>query len=93
MALAGRDARAVPRAWASEAAAHGLVLASASKAWNIAGLKAAVVVSGSEPGAALAERLPPHLPYHAGHFGVLASIAAFERRRARGSTRSSATST
>ena len=41
-----------------EAAAHGLTLASASKAWNIAGLKAAVVVSGSEAGAELAGKLP-----------------------------------
>jgi len=60
-----------------EAAAHGLVLTSASKAWNIAGLKAAVVVSGSEAGAALVGKLSPALPFHAGHFGVLASVAAF----------------
>jgi cystathionine beta-lyase len=60
-----------------EAAAHGLTLASASKAWNVAGLKAAVVVSGSEAGAELASKLPAGLRFHAGHFGVLASIAAF----------------
>jgi cystathionine beta-lyase len=60
-----------------EAAAHGLTLASASKAWNVAGLKAAVVVSGSEAGAELVSRLSPGLRFHAGHFGVLASIAAF----------------
>lgn len=62
-----------------EAAAHGLVLTSASKAWNIAGLKAAVVVAGSDEGAALAAKLSPSLPFHAGHFGVLATVAAFER--------------
>ena len=60
-----------------EAAAHGLTLASASKAWNIAGLKAAVVVAGSEEGAVLLGKLPPAVQYHAGHLGVLASIAAF----------------
>jgi cystathionine beta-lyase len=60
-----------------DAAAHGLTLASASKAWNVAGLKAAVIVSGSEEGAALAAKLPPAVQYHAGHLGVLASIAAF----------------
>jgi cystathionine beta-lyase len=60
-----------------EAAAHGLVLASASKAWNIAGLKCAVVVSGSEAGAELAGKLSPTLRYHAGHLGVIGSVAAF----------------
>jgi cystathionine beta-lyase len=60
-----------------EAAAHGLALASASKAWNIAGLKCAVVVSGSDAGAQLAAKLPPSIRFHAGHLGVLASVAAF----------------
>jgi cystathionine beta-lyase len=59
------------------AAAHGLALASASKAWNIAGLKCAVIVAGSEAGAQLTAKLPPQLRFHAGHLGVLASIAAF----------------
>jgi cystathionine beta-lyase len=62
-----------------EAREHGVVLTSASKAWNIAGLKSAVVVAGSERmDGVLRERLSPHLAVHAGHFGVLASIAAFE---------------
>ena len=61
----------------AQAAAHGLTLASASKAWNIAGLKCAVVVSGSVKGAALSAKLSPQLRYHAGHLGVLASVAAF----------------
>src|SRR5262245_9905606 len=78
MALDG--ATHVPYLTVSDAAAaHGLVLTSASKAWNVAGLKAAVVVSGSDEGVALAAKLSPSLPFHAGHFGVLASVAAFER--------------
>jgi cystathionine beta-lyase len=61
-----------------EAAAHGITLASASKAWNIAGLKAAVAVAGSDAGVRrIASKLPESLPYHAGHLGVLASVAAF----------------
>ena len=61
------------------AASHGVVISSASKAFNVAGLKTAVIVSGSdEMHARLVERLPKHLPYHAGHFGVLAALAAFE---------------
>jgi cystathionine beta-lyase len=59
------------------AAAHGLALWSASKAWNLAGLKCAVVVSASEAGAALAGKLHPNLRFHAGHLGVLGSVAAF----------------
>ncbi len=63
----------------SEAAEHGIAITSASKAWNIAGLKCAVIVSGSERSERrLSEVLPSHLPYHAGHLGVLATIAAFE---------------
>jgi cystathionine beta-lyase len=58
---------------------HGVALVSASKAWNLAGLKCALYVSGSESmDRRLRERLPLHLGAHAGHFGVLANTAAFE---------------
>jgi cysteine-S-conjugate beta-lyase len=61
------------------AAEHGIALSSASKSWNIAGLKCALIVASSErQQARLAERLPEHLGAHAGHLGVLASVAAFE---------------
>jgi cystathionine beta-lyase len=55
----------------------GLALASASKAWNVAGLKCALIVAGSEESADELGRVPGHVSYHAGHFGVLAAIAAF----------------
>ncbi len=62
-----------------EAAECGLSLVSASKAWNLAGLKCAQIVTTSD---AMHERLrnglPAHLGVHAGHFGVLANIAAYE---------------
>ena len=62
-----------------DAAEHGIALCSASKSWNIAGLKCALIVASSErQQARLAERLPEHLGAHAGHLGVLASVAAFE---------------
>ena len=62
-----------------EAAEHGIAVTSASKAWNIAGLKCAVIVTASDRvDQTLSTGLPSHLPYHAGHLGVLASIAAFE---------------
>jgi cystathionine beta-lyase len=59
------------------AAERGLALVSASKAWNVAGLKCALVVPGSESTAAALGRLPRHVRFHAGHFGVLAAVAAF----------------
>lgn len=59
------------------AARRGIVLASASKAWNLAGLKAAVMLAVHDETRAVLARLPPELPYHAGHFGVLATKVAF----------------
>ena len=62
----------------SPSAAHRtIVLTSASKAWNVAGLKAAVMVASGDAGRALLARLPPDTPFHAGHLGVLAGRAAF----------------
>ena len=70
----------VPYLTVGEAAAeHGVAIVSASKAWNTAGLKCALIVTGSDRmHGVLEEGLPGHLPYHAGHLGVLASFAAFE---------------
>jgi cysteine-S-conjugate beta-lyase len=59
-----------------EAAGHGIVFTSASKAWNLAGLKSSVIVTADEATRRLVERLPEELPWRAGHLGVLASIAA-----------------
>ena len=60
------------------AAEHGVTLASASKAFNVAGLKAAVAVAGSPAMQSLLERLPEAGRYGAGLFGVLASLAAWD---------------
>ena len=60
------------------AAEHGVTLASASKAFNIAGLKGAVAVAGSASAQRLLGRLPSSSRYGAGLFGVLASVAAWE---------------
>jgi cysteine-S-conjugate beta-lyase len=59
------------------AAASGLVFTSTSKAWNLAGLKCAVIVTADAATRRLVERLPEELPWRVGHLGVLASIAAF----------------
>jgi cysteine-S-conjugate beta-lyase len=76
LTLAG--AEHVPFVTVSEAAAaRGIVLASASKAFNIAGLKCALAVTAGEPAREQVERLPVSAG-RCGHLGVLASVAAFE---------------
>jgi cystathionine beta-lyase len=60
-----------------DAAECGVAIVSASKAWNLAGLKCALIVAGSERMEAELAHMPQHIRYHTGHFGVLASIAAY----------------
>jgi cystathionine beta-lyase len=60
-----------------EAARHGMVFTSASKAWNLAGLKCAAIVTADPATRRLVQRLPEELPWRVGHLGVLGSIAAF----------------
>ena len=51
---------------------------AASKAWNLAGLKAALIVSASDVMRdRLSRGLPYETPWHAGQFGYLASEAAY----------------
>jgi cysteine-S-conjugate beta-lyase len=52
-------------------------LASASKAWNLPGLKCAVAVAGSERMRKKLALMRPELPWSAGNLGVVATIAAF----------------
>ncbi len=56
----------------------GICVTSASKTFNIAGLGCAVIVTASQRAARIVSRLPAGAT-HCGHFGVIASIAAFER--------------
>ena len=58
------------------ARARGIALTSASKAFNLAGLKAALVVTAAPEARAAAARVPS-LADHAGLLGVLAAEAAF----------------
>ncbi|GHD40155.1 aminotransferase class I/II-fold pyridoxal phosphate-dependent enzyme [Mycetocola manganoxydans] len=56
---------------------NGFALHSASKAWNIAGLKCALMVAeGEEPKSILAG-LPVEVTWRTGQFGMLASTAAY----------------
>jgi cysteine-S-conjugate beta-lyase len=54
-----------------------VALASASKAWNLPGLKCAVAVAGAERMRKKLALMRPELPWSAGNLGVVATIAAF----------------
>jgi cystathionine beta-lyase len=62
-----------------EMTGQAFVFTSASKGWNIPGLKCGVAVAGSEQGYALLEQRAEALG--AAHLGVLASVAAFTEGR------------
>ncbi|HJP80697.1 MAG TPA: MalY/PatB family protein [Pseudonocardiaceae bacterium] len=59
-----------------DGAGDAFALLSASKAWNLAGLKAAIAVAGPDAVADLA-RLPEEVSHGPSHLGVIAHTAAF----------------
>jgi cystathionine beta-lyase len=55
-----------------------IALVSASKAFNLAGLKAAQVIAGSaQTHQLITSRIPVEVTYSAGHLGIIASTAGF----------------
>ena len=56
---------------------HGVAVTSASKSFNLAGLKAAMVVTASERGDRVRTAFPYEVEWRTGQFGAIASIAAF----------------
>lgn len=67
----------VPLPSVSEQAARcSIVLTSASKTWNLPGLKAAAILAASEEMRAVVRALPPETPWHSGHLGILAGQVA-----------------
>jgi cysteine-S-conjugate beta-lyase len=59
------------------AAAVAVSVVSASKAFNLAGLKCAAVVTASDGMADAVRRFPPDAVWRTGHLGVIATVAAF----------------
>ena len=57
--------------------ARALALVSASKAWNLAGLKCALVVAGDGDVARVLATMPKEVRFRTGHLGALAATAAF----------------
>lgn len=63
---------------ASDAAARvGYVITSASKAFNLAGLKCALIVTAADGPTQVVNDLPPEVEWRTGLFGALAGVAAF----------------
>lgn len=59
---------------------RGVTVTAASKAWNLAGLKAAIVIPGGEAAPDL-RRLHPFVTFGASHLGVIAQTAAYRDGR------------
>ena len=55
---------------------HGFVVTSAAKAFNLAGLKAGLIVAGPA-GSSQLKRLPDSVPYGGSHLGVIGHAAAY----------------
>lgn len=62
-----------------DAQSHSVVVTAASKGWNIAGLKCAIIVSGSEVMHEKLNALPPALHYRASLLGAFATAVAFDK--------------
>jgi cystathionine beta-lyase len=67
----------VPYLTVAPPSARAVTVISASKAWNIPGLKCAQVVGTRAISSELASRLPIEMSFGTGHFGVIAQIAAY----------------
>ena len=80
--LAHADTQFTPFApLAAEAGALAVTTTSASKGWNIAGSKCAVLVASDERSDAVLQQLPPETTTRASILGLHASVAAFTQGR------------
>lgn len=75
LALPGRSH--VPLLTVAPADVNAIVLVSASKAWNLPGLKCAQLVGTARTQPLVRTRLPLEVTYGAGHLGAIAAVAAY----------------
>lgn len=76
--LTHRDATFTPFLDASPVAARvGYAVVSASKAFNLAGLKCALMVTADDATSAVVRALPAEVEWRTGLFGAIAAVAAF----------------
>jgi cystathionine beta-lyase len=81
--LTFKEAEFIPFLSISEdAASIGVAISAASKGWNIAGLKCAIIISQSEKMHEKLNELPPALHYRSSLLGAFATVAAFEKGEA-----------
>ena len=73
---AGCDLHSLPQR-VRQRTRYGFAVHSASKAWNIAGLKCAVMVADGERPAGILDGMPFEVEWRTGQFGMLASAAAY----------------
>lgn len=59
------------------ALSRSIAFVSASKAWNLPGLKCAQLIAAAPPTRAIVRRLSEDFAFRVGHHGVLASVAAY----------------
>ncbi len=62
-----------------DAAEVGVAVTAASKGWNIAGLKCAIIISQNQKMHEKLNELPPAMHYRASLLGAFATVAAFEK--------------
>ncbi|MCP3425310.1 aminotransferase class I/II-fold pyridoxal phosphate-dependent enzyme [Rothia sp. AR01] len=80
--LTHRGVEFTPYLTVSDAAReHGIAAESGSKAFNLAGLKCAMFVAGSERMAAMIRALPDEVSFRTGHLGAIATREGFARGR------------
>jgi cystathionine beta-lyase len=60
------------------AARVGFAVTSASKAYNLAGLKCALMITAGKRAASVMATMPQEVEWRTGHFGALAGVAAFD---------------
>lgn len=79
--LSQPDAHFTPFLAVSDAArAVGYAVVSASKAFNLAGLKCALMVTASDETTRLVRAMPVEVEWRTGQFGLLAAVAAFSEK-------------
>ncbi|MDJ0334207.1 aminotransferase class I/II-fold pyridoxal phosphate-dependent enzyme [Salinibacterium sp. G-O1] len=61
-----------------EARKRGITVTSASKGWNLAGVKCAIMVAGGKRGLRVLDRMPEEVGFRTSLLGLHASVAAFE---------------
>ncbi len=77
--LVRRDAVFTPYLSVSDAARErGIVVTAASKGWNLAGVKCALFVAGSERTIAALDRMPAEVGFRTSLLGLHASVVAFD---------------